>query len=366
VNPDIRVITGSFHPTFCAEEVMQNPDIDFVVRGEGEIPLTQLVKEIKKDQPKYETVRGIHYRDSDNQVRGNPPADMIPDLDQLPLPARDLVLDCDFTKYYSHSLSATRGCPYSCAFCGDRSLWGGTVRRRSVEKVVEEMAYLEDTYKTNYVEIIDGTFTFDRKYLQDFCNTIIDRNLEIRWGCTARYDNLDEGILKLMKKANCWGLYIGLESGSNRVLKSINKKETVERDIEVTKMIRDSGIFQATSILLGSPDEEKEDIEETLKIMKNFKTDFYDVNSYLPLPGTPFYDAMSKEEKAAVDWRKVGIKSFANYFSKHMTKEELERYQSEAYRITNSLRKRSILRLGSKMAVRSMGRSLKKLVGISS
>jgi radical SAM superfamily enzyme YgiQ (UPF0313 family) len=189
---------------------------------------------------------------------------------------------------------------------------------------------------------------------------MIDNALDVKWGCTARYDNLDKEILSLMKKADCYGLYLGLESGSNRVLESINKKETIERNIEISKMIYDSGIIQATSILLGSPEEQKEDIEETLKVMKNLKTDFFDVNSYMPLPGTPFYDAMTEQERQAIDWSKVGLKSYGNYFSRHMTKSELESYQNQAYEIANSKRKKSIIKLVFKRVIESITKPFKK------
>jgi anaerobic magnesium-protoporphyrin IX monomethyl ester cyclase len=361
IDRDIKIVAGSFHPTFCPEEVMQNPDIDFVVRGEGEVPLLRLVKELKKDSPKWETVPGIHYRDGGGQVQHNPGAELISNLDELPFPARDLVLNCDYTRYRAHCISTVRGCPYTCSFCADRRFWGGRVRRRSVDNVIRELKMLNDTYKISCVDIVDGTFTFDRKYLQTFCDAMISNRLNIAWRCTARYDNLDEDLLKLMKRANCSGMYLGLESGSNRVLKMIDKKETVEQIIEASKMVYKSGITSATSVLLGTPDESKEDIEETLKVMKNFKTDFFDVNSYMPIAGTPLYDSMSEEDKKNIDWRKVGMKSFNNYFSKRMSPDDLQKYRLQAYEIANNARKKTIVRLGGRMVSQSIASTLKKI-----
>ena len=358
---DIKIIVGSFHPTCCPEEVMQNPDIDFIVRGEGEIPLLRLLEELKKDSPALETAPGIYYRDREGRVRNNPGVNLISNLDELPFPARDLVLNCDYDAYRAHSISTARGCPYTCAFCADRSLWGGKVRRRSVDNVIEELRLLKDSYKVKYVEIVDGTFTYDRKYLRAFCNAVIDRKLGIEWRCTARYDNLDEGLLQLMKQADCGGLYLGLESGSDRVLNSIDKKTTVEQNIRVSEMIYKSGIPSATAILLGLPAESREDMDETLKLMKKVKTDIFDINSYMPLPGTRLYDSMSEEARRGIDWRKVGLKSFDNYFSENVSHDELKRYLVEAYDIANRVRRKTIIRFGARMFFRSVAGMFKRL-----
>ena len=360
VNPDIKIVAGSFHPTFCPEEVMQNPDIDFVIRGEGEIPLANLMKELKKDNPKWETIPGIYYRDRDRQVRSNPCVDLIHDLDELPFPGRDLVLNCDYDIYRIHSMSTTRGCPYTCSFCADRRFWNGKVRRRSVANVIQEMKFLKVKYKAVSIDFVDGTFTYDRKYLETFCQTLIDQRLNINWGCTARYDNIDEGLLKLMKRANCSGLYFGLESGSDRVLQSIDKKLTVENIVRVSKMVQESGITCISSVLLGLPEETKEDIEKTLKLMKNFKTDYFDVNSYLPLPGSALGDLVSQEERKRIDWGKVAYKSFNNYFCKTMSEDDFRRSQLKAYQIADNVRRKSIIRLGVKTISHSIAKKFKK------
>jgi anaerobic magnesium-protoporphyrin IX monomethyl ester cyclase len=361
INRDIKVVAGSSHPTFCPEEVMQNPNVDFVIRGEGEIPLLSLVRESEKASPRWDKVPGIYYRDGGGQVLNTNGVELIDDLDELPFIARDLVLNCDYNHYRLHSIATTRGCPYTCSFCADKRLWGGKVRRRSVAKVLEEMKLLKDNYKIDYVDFADGTFTYDRRYLRSFCKAMIDQKLDVRWRCTARYDNLDEDLLELMKQANCAGLYFGLESGSDRVLKAIDKKITVEQIIKVSKMVHDSGIPTATSVLLGLPDETKEDMEETLKLMKKVKADLFDVNSYTPLPGTSLYDAMSEEDKRGIDWRKVSLKSFDSYFSKSVSQDDFREYISEAYAIANRVRRKTLFRFAAKMFFHSLAGMFKKL-----
>lgn len=344
---DIKIIVGSCHPTFCPEEVMQNPDIDFVVRGEGEIPLLRLVKEFKKDSPKWEAVPGIYYRDGGGQVRNNPSVNLINNLDELPFPARDLVLNCDYDLYRVHSTSTARGCPYTCAFCADRRFWGGKVRRRSVDNVIKELRLLKDTYKIKSVDFADGTFTFDRKYLETFCNTMIEHKLDIKWRCTARYDNLNEDLLQLMKQANCSGLLFGLESGSDRILRAMNKKTTTKQIVTVSKMVYDIGIPSVTSVMLGLPDENEEDMQETLRIMKEINTDIFVANNYTPLPGTSLYDSMSKEDKKNIDWQKVGYQSSDNYFSKSISQDNFEKYLSEAHEIEDNVLKKTLVRFRS-------------------
>lgn len=347
VSPEIKIIAGAFHPTFCPEEVMHNPDIDFVIKGEGEIPLTSLIKELKKTKPRWETVPGIYFRDREGQVKNNAGVGLINNLDELPFPARDLVLNCDYDIYRDHCISSARGCPYTCSFCGDKRLWGGRVRRRSVESVIKELKLLKDTYNFNVVDFVDGTFTFDRKYLVTFCNALIDQGSEINWRCTARYDNLDKEVLQLMKRANCSGLYFGLESGSDQILKEIDKKTTVEQIIKVSDMVADSGIFTATSVIMGLPYETMEEMQETLKLVKRVKTSILDVNSYTPLPGTPLWDSMSEEDKKKIDWQKVSLKSIDNYFSKRVSPDDLKKCLTEAYEIASDIQNQTFARLAA-------------------
>jgi len=361
INPEIKVIVGSFHPTFLPDEVMVNKDIDIIVRGEGEIPLLSLIKELKAKKPLLERVPGICYRDTTGQVQSTALPKPINNLDELPFVARDLVLDCDYNIYRNHAVITTRGCIYNCSFCADKAFWGGNNRRRSVKNVIRELKFLKDTYKKmSSLDFVDGTFTYDRKYLQDLCQTMIDENLDFNWRCTARYDNLDEPLLKLMKRAGCSALYLGLESGSERMLKEIDKKMSLEKIITVSQMVYESGIHSITSVLLGHPEEHEEDIEKTLELMKIFKTDFFDVNNYVPLAGTRLWDEMSEEEKRRIDWLKIGYKSWENDFTKYIPHDEFINYQMKAYNIANDLRKRSLTRLGIRLVINFIPRTIRR------
>ena len=246
-----------------------------------------------------------------------------------------------------------RGCPYRCAFCADKSMWKGKVRRRSIESVIDELRHIKNTYHVELIDFQDGTFTFDRDYVERFCDAVIGNNLKLSWGCTARYDNLDERLIDLMKNAGCSGMYFGLESGSNRMLEAVGKRTTVEQIIEVSDMIYSSGIPSATSVILGLPEEGKQDIEATLSLMQKVKTDIFDVNSYVPLPGSPLFEEMASRDKNGIDWGTAAYKSLDNHFSRVITLDELRGYLLTAYRIADDVRKTTLSRYQS--AVRDSG-----------
>jgi radical SAM superfamily enzyme YgiQ (UPF0313 family) len=335
VNRNIKVIVGGHHPTFCPNETLQNSNIDYVIRGEGEIPLLHLVKELKSGSLDLSSILSITYRDNGGVV-SNPDGGMIQNLDLLPFPARDLVIDCDFGRYKSHYFGTARGCPYTCSFCSDRRLWHRTVRRRSIENVIEEIKYLISTYDIDFIDFVDGTFTYDIDYVRKFCNSLMQEKINVKWRCTARYNNINKEVLDLMKKANCAGLYFGLESGSERILKSINKRITIQDIVRASELVSKSGILSVTAVMLGLPQEEKQDIECTLQLMKKIKTDIFDINCYVPLPGTELYDNMSDEDRKNINWHKVGFKSYDNYFTKNISKEDLQEFINEAHEIAKN------------------------------
>ncbi len=349
VDRNIIVIAGAAHPTLCPHEVMNNPDIDFVVGGEGEIPLAGIAARLNQDKPDWSLVPGICYRDPSGQVMSTPPPPPIANLDELPFAARDAVWGCDYDHFRVHCLTTSRGCPYTCSFCSDRKLWGGKVRRRSVENVIAELKHLQQNYKVDVVDFSDGTFTYDRKYVEAFCRAVIENDINLKWRCTARYDNLDPDLLKLMKSAHCAGLYLGAESGSDRILGAMDKKITAQQIKSISKMVRDAGLDTVTAIIIGFPDETREDIEATLDLMRHLQTDIFDVSSFIPLPGTPAWERVAEEEKNNIDWRKVSYKSFDNYFLKNVSAQDFRRYMTEAYKIAGRAQRRTVIRIGLRM-----------------
>lgn len=338
INASTPVIGGGHHPTFCSTDILANRHIDFAIKGEGEIPLLKLAHEIISGNHNWSAVPGLTYRNATGSIRSTKDADFVSDLDSLPFAARDRVLNCDYQAYRTHYLYSARGCPYSCTFCSDSSMWRHKVRRRSVENVVAELQVLKAEYDPVFVDFSDGTFTYDQKYLKHFCERMIAEDLNLMWRCTARYDNLSADMLKLMKKAKCFAMYFGLESGSARILDVVNKKTTPNQISEVSKMVMDSGIISMASVLMGLPEEKPEDVEQTLELMRRMTCDLFDINCYVPLPGTPLFNDIDPEEFDRIDWMQVGFKSLTTNFSKHIKNQQFKELMLEAYQIAEDAR----------------------------
>jgi radical SAM superfamily enzyme YgiQ (UPF0313 family) len=184
-----------------------------------------------------EGVPGVVYKDGDKVVM-NPARPLIENLDELPLPARHL-LDMDWYLtppglvrgaflWGTLGILASRGCPYSCIFCGSNNKFGRKVRRRSVENVVGEIEQLIQRYSMDGYFFYDGTFTLDIKYVMSFCEALKGRKINLKWGCQVRVNTVSEEMIKAMKETGCIQVDIGMESGSERILKSLKKGTTPE------------------------------------------------------------------------------------------------------------------------------------------
>ncbi len=339
VDPSIAVIAGGHHATFCPEQTLGHEAVDWVIRGEGELPLVQLLRQLIAGEVNPASVPGLSFRGNGGLVH-NPPPPLIHDLDALPRPARDLVLDCDYEKYPDHLAGSSRGCPYTCSFCSDKRLWGGRVRRRSPENVVAELKDLVGSYPVKLVDFVDGTFTFDKKWMRRFTETMKAEGVAVKWRCTARYDNMDEELVGWMRDSGCISLYFGLESGSPDVLASVDKRTTVEQIKRASSLVKRSGIASVTSILLGLPEETREDMEQTLSLMEELDTDLFDINCYVPLPGTRYWDDLSPAAREAIDWPLAGYKSFDNNFNANIPQHELQEILLRAYAVAGAAMKR--------------------------
>jgi len=285
VDGDITTVIGGPHVTFTANEVLDSSeDVDFVVAGEGEYTMLELLKALEGDRSLKE-VKGITFRDKGKIVK-TPSRGYIEDLDSLPFPARHL-LPMDKYKILGRKLTvihvvSSRGCPFRCIFCSSSALCGKRFRARSVENMLDEIEEAVERYKTRHVEFIDDTFTLNRRRTAEFCEEVKRRGLDISWNCSSRVDTIDEDLMRKMREAGCSIIFFGVESASQRTLDLIGKGITVDRAVKAINLAKRVGIEVLASFVIGFPWETIEDMKETIRFATKLKPDFAEFSVSTP------------------------------------------------------------------------------------
>lgn len=339
-NPKIKIVLGGPHPHIYPEETIELPGVDYVILGEGEISFLELLKCLSdKNYEKLYQIKGLVFKDR-GKIINNGPGKPITNLDELPFPARRLT---PYKKYYSiiaknnpiTTMFTSRGCPYRCAFC-DRPNMGKFFRARSFKNVVNEM---EECKNMGIREILvyDDTFTVNRQRVLDICWEIQKRKLGISWDIRARVDTVDEEMLKELKKANCQRIHYGVEAGTAKILKILNKCITLEQIENTFKLTRKIGIQTLAYFILGSPTETKEDILETMNFAKKINPDFIQFTILTPFPATPIYADGLKQGIFKYDhWQKFAKNPTTDfktkYWEENFTEQELISLLNRAYK----------------------------------
>jgi len=349
VDPDIRVVFGGYHPSGFPEDVLSNANVDFVVRGEGEVTFAELLDRISSGVP-IGALPGVSFRDG-GSVRHNPDRALIEDLDSLPY-TTDFLLGAVTGKA---PLQYGRGCPFGCKFCADHIVWKRRPRFRSPENLVGEIEAVISKSGIREFTFIDGTFNNDRARVAAFCERVLKKRLHIRWDALVRADKLDDELLRLCRRAGCVQLNVGVESGSARVLSDLKKRidiESVESDMG---RIRKNHIAAVSFFCIGMPPETGEDLRMTRDLMLRLKNDYIILHIFTPFPGTEYYDelkaagAISGEH----DFDAFGYKSPANCFAQNISREEFVALRDEIIEIVDRVNKKGHLAL--KLLMYNMG-----------
>ncbi len=231
----------------------------------------------------------------------------------------------------------SRGCPYRCNYCNTASIWGRKVRYHSVQRIIEEIKKIKREENTRHIQFLDDTFTLNSEWVKELCNLIITENLNITWSCLTRIDRLEESLLRLMKKAGCNGIAMGVESGSQKVLDAVKKDLTLEKIFEGQKIINKVGIPWDAFMMIGMPYETKEDMLATLNMIKKLKCRSIILSVFTPYPGTELYQ-VTKEMGLLNDdreWEHYSHQSNENSFNRNVTPEEYKEILAEAIRLTD-------------------------------
>jgi len=338
VNPNIKIILGGPHVIIYPEETINIPEIDFLVLGEGEQTIKQLLDNI--DNPnELKKIKGIVFREN-NKIINTGRTEFIANLDDLPFPARHLT---PYKKYFSvvspnrpvTTMFTSRGCPYKCLFC-DRPTFEKFFRARSAKNVVDEM---EECKKIGIKEIFiyDDTFSVDRQRVIDICDEIIKRNLKIFWDVRTRVNTVDKELLEKMKKAGCQRIHYGVEAGTQKILNVLRKGITLEQAEKAFEWTKKSGIETAGYFMIGSPTETKEDILKTIQFMKELNPDYVHVTITTPFPATDLYQIALEEKVISHDvWQEFAKNPTPNFippiWEKELSREEIFSLFKKAYR----------------------------------
>lgn len=303
IDSEIMIVVGGVHASFCYEQVLKQYGADVVVIGEGELTFADLCSSLEKKTP-LDTVRGIAYRENSDVVL-NPPREIVQNLDELAMP------DYSYAKPFIERsgmgfLITSRGCPVRCTFCSTSSFWGQKVRMHSVARVVDEMEMLISQFNVRKIFFHDDTFNLGIARVKAICDEITARGIEIEWGCSCRVTPVSEDMISAMVGAGCRHICWGIESGSETMLKKINKKITlsqIRNAYEISKKfsnIMSTGAFT----MVGNPGETVNTILESVDFMNTIPiTDRPSSSKLYILPGTLLYEGLKKEGHIEdMDW----------------------------------------------------------------
>lgn len=353
----IPVVMGGPHPSMIGAQLLNYPEIDIGVRGEGEVTITEILGALDREEP-LDAVRGIVFR-KNGAVVETPPREYIPDLDVLEFPHRIAphVLK-DYDRYPVSAFEyifATRGCSYNCFFCGSRKIWSRKVRFRSVGNVVEEILGLRGMGLT-YVHFDDDTFGVTRAYIRELCRALIEHCPGLRWSCELHVRLVEDEIVSLMKEAGCYSIQIGIESGNNEILAAMKKHITIEEAYDACETIKRNGIEVKAFFIVGFPQETEETLRDTARAMRKIKCDRLSYSIFTPYPGTEAYD-YCRERGLIGDGFEDGLyyhQSPENCFCEHISP---ERFRVLARRIERMVdRKNTLNRLGKLFSAGVIGK----------
>ncbi len=307
VSKDIVVVLFGLHPSSRPEACLEDSEADFVVVGEPEVTIDELVEALQNKVSSFNKIDGLGFREN-GKVTLTAKRAFIQDLDTLPLPARHLLpmkvyseavkqnpLRGEITKSYTIVVTS-RGCPFNCVFCTHSIVWGKQWRPRSPKNVVDEVEHVIKTYGIKQIDFADDNMTWSRERMAQMCDLIVERGLHFEWFTPngVRADTIDEALLRKMKKAGCKKIRVAPESGVQRVVTDIAKKNLELKKVEAAIVAaRKVGIKVGCFFVMGLIGETKADIEETIRYaykLKGLGAESFVFSIAMPLYGTAFYE----------------------------------------------------------------------------
>ncbi|TGD57436.1 B12-binding domain-containing radical SAM protein [Flavobacterium humi] len=281
---------------------------DFIIQGEGEMTLLELINSLEKNES-VALIPGIVHSE-ENQVKVHPKRSVLQDLDQLPLPAWDLVAMEDYKNIWKQSrqdftlnIATTRGCPYKCNWCA-KPIYGNRYHAHSPKYIADHIRYLKDTFGVDRFWMCDDIFGLKPNWVQEFYSELQQQNLKIRYYIQSRVDLLlKEDTIDVLAKSGLEEVWVGAESASQKILDAMDKGTKVAQIYEATKMLKAKNIRVAFFLQFGYLTENQSDIQKTIAMVKELMPDNIGISVSYPLPGTLFYEKVKNDLKEKSNWK---------------------------------------------------------------
>lgn len=346
IDAKIIVIIGGPHPSMVGPEVLKCPEVDLAVIGEGEATIVELLNAIESGKS-FDPIKGLIYRKNDLIIE-NPCREFIDNLDSLSFPydyAKETLKDfAQYPKAAFGYIFATRGCPYNCFFCGSRNIWSRRVRFRTPENVVGEIKKLQKE-GVRLFHFTDDNFGVNKRYINDLCKALIKHCPGIKWDCEFHVNLVEDEVISLMRKAGCFFIQIGVESGSNEILKQMRKNITIEEAYEAARTIKKYDIQLQAFFIIGFPQETEQSLNDTIAAMKKINCDALIYNIFTAYPYTEAFE-FCKENGLIGENYDVSLynhQSPANHFCMHIPNDRFRMLASKIEKMVD--RKNKINRI---------------------
>lgn len=286
---------------------------DVLVIGEGEESMLEVVqnlsrKDVSTVAEKVRHLTGISFKDDNGEAVIRPDRSLIRQIDDLPEPARYKI---DMNRYFTAwkgkhgesaiSVSTMRGCPYTCKWCS-RAVYGQSYRRRNPSLVADELENLQRRYSFDTIWFVDDVFTISHKWLKEFHDEVIRRGLRLKYECISRADRMNEEVVRLLKDSGCFRIWIGAESGSQRVIDAMDRRVDVQQVRSMIRLTRSYGIQAGTFIMVGYPSETEADILETVRHLKESMPDHFTITVAYPITGTELFNEVKNSFVQVPSW----------------------------------------------------------------
>jgi radical SAM superfamily enzyme YgiQ (UPF0313 family) len=335
-----RIIVGGPEPGAYIDEYL-HAGAEVVVLGEGEVTVEELLPLLQAgNSARLDDVRGIAFLDKNGLVVRTPPRPQIQDLDAQPWPAREAIDTARYVDTWrthhgmgSISLITARGCPFRCEWCSHQ-VYGQTHRRRKPQFVADELEWLKQRYKPDMLWVADDVFTIHHGWLQEWREQVNSRSLHIPFECISRADRLTEDVIRTLAELGCFRLWIGSESGSQRILDLMQRNVTIEAVQRATQLCREYGIKTGMFLMWGYEGEDLEDIEATIAHVRASKPDVFLTTVSYPIKGTPYFKRVEEQGRirATRPWAESSDREL----------EIVGRRSGEFYQIANQLLKHEV------------------------